>query len=549
MIESKFHNYKVSKLQLLTEAEGDKNTGDKKEEPTVKYKENLSIKEIPGAISAFKSYMGMFAEGMNCLDSVYGLALTADPTAESVTSFDADRRSIGVAAGKSEKSANDAWDKLVDIAVNLLNVIPQSIKKNDILKKYKEERAKLDTEYNEEGGKKMKKEYYDEEVAKLRKKYSDMIDPAQITSLTKMKEASDLYYIALGNFYKGAKVEADFIRNKAKGDETAIKDFFERVGEAMDSLVLSKKIAAKNIRTYESIDSQIIFEKTKDGPVGELDGTNLRYLADNLTGAILGLAKEIDNVIAYKKVVQGRETEAGKRAAEEAKNSASEMIQFVRDSYVYLDKRVDEILKDDKKTGYKELKERLDEISEKIAQITRKDGILEKWKNEVLGENREKTASGAYLEKGRELMARAKEIIDEITKSENLSTRIKGFEADQLLKRAVKAWKGEKDTTRKTSNIRRRGDYKTFPKNPTEKDKPEVKDFQERLKDLGQLTSGYKEGQFDDPTKEATKKAMSHLGVITGKVYGDSEEAFKDFLIDFNIYSDRLGDIGDVLKK
>jgi hypothetical protein len=561
MIQTKLHTYLTKKLASVFEAD-DSDKKKSKGEPTVKYKENISIREIPGGESAFKSYMAMFTEALNCLDSIYALAQAADPENKEVKDFNSQRKNIGVNAGKTEDGVNSAWKKLSQVAAGLLNVIPQSIKKNDVVKKYQEEKAKLDAEFKDQGGKKMKEDYYRSKLQELQEKYSAMIDQGQIISMTKLSQASKLYFTALQNFYRGSQVEVEFIKNKSKGSEEVSEEFFKKAGSAMESFVLSKKFA-DNFKVEESIvleglvqGLKSILGKSKDEPAGDTDTTNLKYVSDNLLGRLISLAHEIDNVIAYKSTVQGRETNAGRKSAEEAKVSAEEMIKFVRDSVEYINgnkenKSVEELLVDNK-TPHSEIRDKLDKISNEVIRIIRNDGPLQKWKTQVLGEKREKTASGAYLEKGREIMSQASEITKDVVKSSQLNKELKKTEPDELVKRAIKAFRGQdsdSEKTKKPSRIKKRSDYKSFSDTPKPEDKEAIKDFQDRLVKLGSLPSGYKEGEYDQKTQEAAKKTMTHLGLITGKVYDTTGDAFKDFTVDVQLYGDKLDDIRNIVKK
>jgi hypothetical protein len=562
MIQTKLHTYLTKKLASVFEADASDKKKKSKGEPTIKYKENISIREIPGGESAFKSYMAMFTEALNCLDSIYALAQAADPENKEVKDFNSQRKNIGVNAGKTEDGVNSAWKKLSQVAAGLLNVIPQSIKKNDVVKKYQEEKAKLDAEFKDQSGKKMKEDYYRSKLQELQEKYSAMIDQGQIISMTKLSQASKLYFTALQNFYRGSQVEVEFIKNKSKGSEEVSEEFFKKAGSAMESFVLSKKFA-DNFKVEESIvleglvqGLKSILGKSKDEPAGDTDTTNLKYVSDNLLGRLISLAHEIDNVIAYKSTVQGRETNAGRKSAEEAKVSAGEMIKFVRDSVEYINgnkenKSVEELLVDNK-TPHSEIRDKLDKISNEAIRITRNEGPLQKWKTQVLGEKREKTASGAYLERGRELMSQASEITKDVVKSSQLNKELKKTEPDELVKRAIKAFRGQdsdSEKTKKPSRIKKRSDYKSFSDKPKPEDKEAIKDFQDRLVKLGSLPSGYKEGEYDQKTQEAAKKTMSHLGLITGKVYDTTGDAFKDFTVDVQLYGDKLDDIRNIVNK
>jgi hypothetical protein len=42
---------------------------------------------------------------------------------------------------------------------------------------------------------------------------------------------------------------------------------------------------------------------------------------------------------------------------------------------------------------------------------------------------------------------------------------------------------------------------------------------------------------------------MSHIGLVTGKVYDTTDDAFKDFTVDVQFYGDNLDKIKDIIKK
>lgn len=547
MIPNKFHNFQLSKVRSIFEAE---EKSEKKDgEPTVKYKENINIKEIPGGESAYKSYMGMFSEALSCLDAIYALSSAANSEAPQVKSFTSDRRDIGVSAGKREESVGKAWEKLESVAKKLLEVIPDAIKNNPVVNKYKAEKEKLAKEYK---GKEDSGEYAGK-LIKLRDVYSAQLNPDQITALTQIMKASKLYFDAIVIFKEGAKAEIDFIKGKSKENERISKEFFSRIGDSVESLVLSKRFAVKNVGQFESeifedliSGAKKIFGKSKDEPAGEIDSTNLGYSADNLMSSLISLAREIDNVIAWKSSVQGRNTKASQRAAEEAKSSASEMITFVRDSVKYVQDAQEKLPDTKDQTARKEIKKKLDEIADKVLVITRKDGILAKWKDQVLGEKREKTVSGSNLERGREKMFAAKQIISEVENAQKLRDKAKKYEPQELIKSAIRAFKGEPDE--RPSRVKKKSDYKTFPKDAGKEYAEDIKNFQMKLKDLGHLPSGYKEGELDTPTKEAMVKARKNISRITGKKYDDSDEGAKEFQQDFLFYGDNIDQISKMLK-
>jgi peptidoglycan hydrolase-like protein with peptidoglycan-binding domain len=143
-------------------------------------------------------------------------------------------------------------------------------------------------------------------------------------------------------------------------------------------------------------------------------------------------------------------------------------------------------------------------------------------------------------------MYAAKQILEELEKTDKIREKIKKQEPAGIITRALKAFGKNVDET--PSRIKKKSDYKTFPKEPGEKDKEQVKAFQLKMKDLGHLPSGYKEGELDDQTKSAMKTAKSQISRITGKSYDDSEEGSKQFQQDYLFYGDNIDQIKNLLK-
>ena len=326
------------------------------------------------------------------------------------------------------------------------------------------------------------------------------------------------------------------------------------------------------------------------------DKTSILYAADVIRGNLIGLASEIDNVVAFKKNIHGlsdelpaeyfkekkkldakldgtpplerddyakqladlkkkyagsKDTEEGKvtrkasdLTADEAKKEASEMISFVQDSFKYVTGISKEL--QSSSANLESIKKKLDEISKQLVIIGRKGGTLEKWKNEVLGENRERVASTSYLEKGRELMQMAAAKMAEANKQKAIEKRYNDRDADKVIKKAIDAFNGKSGDI-KPSKIKRKGDVSVFSKNDTKSDKVVVKAFQQRLIDLGHLPAGSLSGEYDEPTKNAAKLSMTYVGSLSGKVYADNEEAFQDFQRDLGFYSDNKGEIKKTL--
>jgi len=363
----------------------------------------------------------------------------------------------------------------------------------------------------------------------------------------------------------------------------APENFYEELSDAISSIVLSKKADDKkeesehwsenNDRILEDFGGFLDDKKAFISGVGRgiVDGfkggaknqsaksgddkASLLYAADVLKGNLVGLASEIDNVVAFKKNVHGlgndsssdSESEkltrkASDLTASEAKSEASEMISFVQDSFKYVVSVPKEL--ESSSVSLSSIKTKLDDISKQIAIIGRKGGILEKWKNDVLGESRERIASIAYLEKGRELMQKAAAKASEVTNQQAIEKRYRDRDADVVINKAVDMFKGGSETEEvKPSKIKRKSDVQVFSKDGKDLDKEVVKSFQQRLIDLGHLPTGNLNGEFDEETKNASKLAMTYIGSLSGKVYADNDEAFEDFQRDLGFYSDNKDEI------
>jgi len=381
-------------------------------------------------------------------------------------------------------------------------------------------------------------------------------------------------------------VKIDDILNGAidqikSGLSEAPENFYEELSDAIASIVLSKKPDDKkeesenwagsqesilenfggflgNTKGFASGVGKGIVDGFKGGPKDKSaesgdDKASLLYAADVLKGSLVGLASEIDNVVAFKKNIKGlgndssTDTESEKltrknaiKTEQEAKSEASEMISFVQDSFKYVVSVPKEL--ESSSVSLSSIKTKLDDISKQIAIIGRKGGILEKWKNDVLGESRERIASTAYLEKGRELMQMAAAKASEVTNQQAIEKRYRDRDADVVIKKAVDAFRG-KDSEVKPSKIKRKSDVQVFPKDGKNVNKEVVKSFQQRLIDLGHLPTGNLNGEFDTQTKDASKLAMTYIGSLSGKVYADNNEAFEDFQRDLGFYSDNKQEI------
>jgi hypothetical protein len=416
-------------------------------------------------------------------------------------------------------------------------------------------------------------------VEVLQKIIDDPKNPEQdrIRAAEKLKKDFPAYF---GNIKTGDIVNGAIDQIKS-GLSEAPENFYEELSDSIASIVLNKKPDDKKEeselwigpqeRILENIGGFLnankafasgvgkgIVDGFKGGPKdkstksGE-DKASLLYAADAIKGSLAGLASEIDNVIAFKKNIHGLSKDSSKDSdsekltrkasdltADEAKAEAAEMISFVRDSFTYVVNISKEL--ESSSVTLSSIKKKLDDISKQIDIIGRKGGILEKWKNDVLGESRERVASTSYLEKGRALMQMAAAKAAEVTSQQAIEKRYRDRDADVVIKKAVDMASGKGEGL-KPSKIKRKGDVSVFSKSDKNPDKEVVKTFQQRLIDLGHLPTGNLNGEFDAETKNASKLAMTYLGTLSGKVYADNEEAFEDFQRDLGFYNDNKEEI------
>ena len=171
--------------------------------------------------------------------------------------------------------------------------------------------------------------------------------------------------------------------------------------------------------------------------------------------------------------------------------------------------------------------------------------MLDKWKDDVLGSKRERVATTAYLEKGRSLMQMAAAKAAEVSNQEKIDKRIKDREADKVINKVIDTVTnmGNGGSGSKPSLIKKRSDVVVFSKDEEKPNAETVKTFQQRLINLGHLPTGNPNGEFDEDTKEASRKAMNYIGNLTGKVYADTDEAFQDFQRDLGYYNDNQATI------
>ena len=250
------------------------------------------------------------------------------------------------------------------------------------------------------------------------------------------------------------------------------------------------------------------------------------YAAENLRNMVITTANKVDNIIAM----------ASESDRAKAKSSASEIIAFLRDSFV----KLENILKEGGK-GDMTAKSRstiLSGISSQLGVINRNDGVIDKWKIEFLGKGGSKVAGSAYFEKGRSLIEKAKSIMKVVGDSKAIKDKIKSTEFDQIIDRSVKAMKGDD-----TREFKPKKEIFTSDEN---NDPEVVKRYRDRLNKIGIENKG--EGKYTDADKPSTKQAMQYIGTVTGKLYGDSDDVLKDFQNDLGIFVSKQEEVKNLFK-
>ena len=260
----------------------------------------------------------------------------------------------------------------------------------------------------------------------------------------------------------------------------------------------------------------------------EIDFPASAYSAEVLRSAIINTVNTIDNILA------GMDP-ADKKTAEA---SASEMFSFLKDSFV----EVNKILQDGGSGDMtnQKMNSTLSEISKKLDIMTRPNGILQKWKDEFMGIKNEKFVGREYLSKGRSLIEQGKNIMKQVEYVKKLKAQIKSTDLEGVVNRSLEAMKGGDTREFKPKEI------KTFGKEAKDQDPQIVKEYRMRLARLGLVSkdSGETYGTND---AQQTKQAMQYLGSVTGKVYTDSDASLREFQRDLGIYVDKQDKVKDIL--
>jgi hypothetical protein len=251
-----------------------------------------------------------------------------------------------------------------------------------------------------------------------------------------------------------------------------------------------------------ALDGTILAGKDKAGP----DVPAELHTAEMLMDVIVALASEVDNVI----------NGADPKNAAECRNSASEIIDFIKNAYSRLKLIIENGVNGDMTS--KTRQQNLEDIQKQYNIIIRPDGVLNKWKNEYLGSNREMMLNSEYLSRGMELVAQGDKVISEITNLGNLRSKIESTEIDSQIKRFKGAFSspaaGESEQERefKLSNAE------------------SVKSFRERLNKIG--IENRATGDYGKEDEGPTMKAIQTIGAVTGKTYGNSNDAMRDLYND-----------------
>jgi hypothetical protein len=567
----------------------------------VKYKENMNSPKMDAAKHAATGHITYFTYALSALDKLLAIAISISQNdvkkQDLVNDYNKIIRNIKV--DPSYKGTTEAWEKIETLADSMHNEAPKVMGENPVIQKVKEIAKKL-KEKLDKG--EITQEEYTEEINAAKEEALDATNSLEIVNIGQYSQASDLLYKAVSNFKAGGIKELERIE---KSEDTKLKrDYFEVVADSIESIVKGerqikstedqaeerlkkeedryKKKGEKEDTDLESKLGKSEAPKVTIGGVKESDvfvenfggflnrgrefisnvGSGIKGLADqtvfgkdekseltagslltaaeNLKGSIMSLASEIDNVIGYQENVTG---EAGSEGVKkDAKESASEIIEFTRESFKYLMNIQNEI----KSGTISKVKSKLDEISKKLGVIVRPGGVLAQWKDSVMGKGRESVVAAGNLSQGIDLMKKADELLASITDRKYLQKRAKGNEATAQLKKAMDAFRGVSKEEKKLPSLigKSKKKYKTFPTNPTDKDKEAITEFQNKLKNLSYLSGGdFKDGQYDDKTKDAAGRAMQFLGTVTGKVYSTQEESFMDFQKDLGLYHDNREEI------
>ena len=281
----------------------------------------------------------------------------------------------------------------------------------------------------------------------------------------------------------------------------------------------------------------------KDKPVADLPSDV--YSAEILKSSVIATANKISNIL----MALPSQDQAS------AKSSISEVTSFLKEAYG----KLEAIITDSRKVIVarnqgkptpdgamldKDRSSDLKEISSRLEQINRPDGVIYKWKNEFMGKHNEKLVSSSYLEKGLSLVAKAESIKSEIEDVKKYKQNIKDLESEEIINRSIEGAKKVIGDEEGDTRPYKPADVKVFAKE--DEDTETVKAYRGRLKELGIDAPG--DGKYSSSDDAATKKAMTYIASVTGKTYGDDEESFKEFQRDLGMFSANRDKIKELIK-
>ncbi len=314
------------------------------------------------------------------------------------------------------------------------------------------------------------------------------------------------------------KKYSDFEQNRLLLERGGFRQFLDGIGQGLKGL----------------LDKSVLGDLTNKG-IDPPTAKNILEAAENLRTSVQYAATEIDNVIAF--IESTGSSDYG---------DIEKVQKKLREIYTYLVKDLTKEISSGK--ALSSIKKKLDGYSDEMKLILgekKYPGLISKWKDEQLGKGRESVISSEFLSTGKNLVNEAKSILQRVSNRIYMEKKAGENNALNLLKKAVGAIRGDKETSDLPSRTEKKSDkpasrkeYRTFSRIPKESEKGTVISYQRRLKDLGYLKD-YTKGDYDQVTKDAESKAMSFMSKITGKKYSsESEDDFREFQRDLGYYVD-----------
>lgn len=542
-----------------------------------------------------------FTETMNSLDTLFSIVLSVendeDNKQKEILKYTNAIKSLRSKADGSLEGIKDVWKEINALAKEMLPSAVRKIQESPAILDFKNSIEDLKSKKNSGD---ITDEEFSNKIKNLKEKaIEDTKSNVSFLNLNDYSKASKLLFISIDKFTQGAFKELERSKDFSNRDRNLflerISDFITKTlseerkvettsGEAAVKRKKEKEYySQKSKEDTEEIQSKI--ENTsgkKEEPVTTIKekklvegfggflksaggfargvGQGLGDMLDKsvfaskdkeaitknsiiqsseaLKTSIMAIATEIDNVIAFQRNTTDELGDKTKEREESARSDAQPMTEFLRTSFSYV--LPENIKKEIDSQPLSRIKNRLDKISSELKIMIRTGGQLDKWKDRVMGKGRESVISAGFLDKGLKSQREAKEILSSIVDRKYTEERIKEMQPQTIFKKAVDVVAGKKEDGPKETLIKRKGpsDYSYFPDKPTSKHKDAIKEFQGRLKKMKYLDSGFSEGEYDQPTKDAASRAFHFLGTVTGKVYSTQGDAFRDFQQDLGFYLD-----------